>query len=128
MIILVVRPRGITTRMNSIDLNVVTSPEVAEACVRHWQARPAAFRPLRRCVVVVLAMIVPGSIGTTLPRSRPGHHEIELLAPRTCTNQPLVPLEDGGVRAVPGSHLGGVGLQKAAGKSALKPFANAFSP
>jgi hypothetical protein len=30
---------------NSEDLNVVTSPEVAEAHARHWQARQAVSLP-----------------------------------------------------------------------------------
>ena len=40
----------------------------------------------------------------------PGHHETDLAATALRTYQPLAPIQDRGIRAVPGSHLGRVGL------------------
>ena len=68
------------------------------------------LRPLHQCVVVVLAMIAPGSVGSTLPPRRFGHHEVDLAGTALGTYQPLTPVEDRSVRTISASHLGGVRL------------------
>ena len=57
-----------------------------------------------------LATIAPGSVGTTLSRSRLGHHEIDLVAAALRADEPLAPIEDRRFGAVPGSDLSRVGL------------------
>jgi hypothetical protein len=42
--------------------------------------------------------------------SRAAHHHIDLAAAAAGADQPLAPIEHGGIGAIPGSHLGGIGL------------------
>ena len=77
------------------------------ACRRRWRPRSRRHRQTIR----------PASLRAIgdlrkLSRSplRSGHHHIDLPAAAAGTDQPLAPIEHGRFGAVPGSHLGGVGL------------------
>jgi hypothetical protein len=48
--------------------------------------------------------------GTIGMPSRAAHHHIDLAAAAAGADQPLAPIEHGGIGAIPGSHLGGIGL------------------
>ena len=48
------------------------------------------------------------SLGSAWPCA--GHHHVSITAAAAGTHQPLAPIEDAGIGAVPSSHLGGVGL------------------
>jgi hypothetical protein len=47
--------------------------------------------------------------GTIGMPSRAAHHHIDLAAAAAGADQPLAPIEHGGIGAIPGSHLGGIG-------------------
>jgi hypothetical protein len=48
--------------------------------------------------------------GTVGIPSRAGHHRIDIAAAALRADQPLAPVERGRSRAVPSSHLGGIGV------------------
>jgi len=54
-----------------------------------------------------------------LPPLGPGHHHVDVAAAAPGADEPLAPLRDGGVGAVPLGHLGGVGLDLVAARLAL---------
>jgi hypothetical protein len=47
---------------------------------------------------------------SSLSSPGPGHYHVDLPSAALRTDEPLAPIEDAGVGAVPSSHLGGIGF------------------